>query len=87
MGTATAGYPYALRSLLENLPVFPAARKDGQRLSAEGMDHAGGVDAAPAGRLVPRIDVGAIFESQAVDGDGAVEGRVGCEGDYQETIV
>src|ERR1035441_3603730 len=67
--------------------ICSAAGKDGQRLSAERMDHASGVNAASAGRFVPGLDVGAILERQPVHGEGAVECGIDCESDDQYSIV
>ena len=76
-----------VHEFLEARAAFAAGGKDGQRLAAEGVDDAGGVDAASAGGIVAGEDVGAVVEGEAVDGDGAVDRRVHGEGDDQVTMV
>jgi hypothetical protein len=55
--------------------------------AAEGMDHAGGVDAASAGGIFAGKNVGAVFEGQPVYGDCPIHRRVHGQGDDQLFMV
>ena len=77
----------AAQHLLEPLAGLAARGRDGQRLSAEGVNHAGRVDAAPSGRFRGGHDVGAVFEHQAVGRHVLVDRRVHGERQDQALIL
>ena len=79
--------PVFRQMLFHALAGIAAGDEDRVGLAAEGMNHARRVDAAPAGRLAHRVDVGAIFESQAVDTENPVDGGIDGEGDDQSIIL
>lgn len=76
-----------LEEFFEALAVLAARGGDGFRAGAEGLEHHGGVDAAPAGRLVGGENIGAVFEDQAVGLDVLVDGRIQSKGQDQTPIL
>src|SRR4051812_2794763 len=66
--------------LLETRPMLSAGGQDGHRLAAKSMDHAGGIDAATAGRILVRKDVSAVVEREPVNVDGPVHRRIHGKG-------
>src|SRR3954470_7779760 len=82
-GHADHGESGLLHIVFEACTALPTGGNDGKRLAAERVDHGGSVDAATAGRVLAREDVGTIIEREPVDGNGPVDGRIHGESDNQ----
>ena len=87
MGTVATGKPQSIHEFFESCAALAAGGKNRERLAAERMDDAGGVDAAPARRILAGKDVGAVVEGEAIDGDRPVDRRIHGQGDDQVTMV
>jgi hypothetical protein len=84
---ATAAEALPVQQLFEPLARIAAGGEDGDGVAAECVDDLGRIDAASAGRLAARFDVGAILEGQPVDADGPVDRRVDRKSDNQVVIL
>src|SRR5579863_4095883 len=73
--------------LFETLAGIAADDEHRVRVPAEGLNHAGSVEAAPARRFADRIDIGAVLECQAIDAEYPVDGRVNGKSNDQAIIL
>ncbi len=73
--------------LFESMSVGAAGGDDGQSFRAEGVQYAGGIDAAAARRIGAREDVGAILKYQPVRQNVAIDGGIHRESEYQVSML
>ena len=76
-------YDSTLQMFVQTLPRISPANQQGESFAAERVDHARGIDPAPARRFARGVDVRAILKGQAIDADHTVNRRINSKSDNQ----